>query len=63
MKRKHYESCEPCALKMGAREPKHGLDGITVSMGRCPYCLLKNVTLIPHCDYDWPKEGRKAVWD
>ena len=62
MKKKHYESCRDCALKLGATVPKDRMV-CTVSAGKCPYCKEKNVTLIPHCDYDWPKEGKKAIFD
>jgi hypothetical protein len=62
MKKKHYESCHDCAIKLGAKMPKEGQMGITVWEGICPYCQTKD-TLIPHRDYDWPKENVKAWFD
>lgn len=55
--------CHDCQLKRGAVEPKHGLEGVTCTLGTCSGCGEKGSSLVPDCDYDWPKEGRKAVWD
>lgn len=57
-----YESCYECAIALGAKVPPGDLRGITVHGGECPYCK-KPKTLIPHCDFDWPKEGKKAWFD
>lgn len=57
----HY--CHDCQIERGGRVPKFGHMGITVTKGECRLCNKKDVTLIPNGDYDWPKEGIKAVWD
>lgn len=55
--------CHKCQLALGAVVPKGGHRGITVSLGTCGVCLSPDSTLVPSCDYHWPKEGRKAVFD
>ena len=53
--------CHECQLARGAKAP----DGpmiVTVSAGTCAMCC-KDTTLVPSCDYDWPKKGKKAIWD
>lgn len=55
--------CHECQLKRGAVMPEDGLRGITVSMGTCASCLNTNAGLVPDCDYHWPKEGKRALWD
>jgi hypothetical protein len=54
--------CHGCQLKRGGVPPK-GHGAITCSTGTCSKCKNKNVTLVPTCDYDWPKTGKKAVFD
>lgn len=56
------ESCHKCALKLGAKVPKRGQNSITVHGGICYYCKLPG-TIIPHCDFDWPASGERAIWD
>ena len=55
--------CHDCQLKAGAVVPKGGHIGITVSIGTCGGCLKEGATLVPGCDYHWPKEGKKAIFD
>jgi hypothetical protein len=54
--------CHKCQLKRGGKVPKRGHNGITVHAGVCGGCK-KRTTIVPSCDYDWPKKGLKAVWD
>jgi hypothetical protein len=56
-----WNACHECSVKLGGKLPPKFIG--TVMTGRCEYCKKKSKTLIPHCDYDWPKEGRKAMWD
>lgn len=56
----HY--CEFCQIIRGAKIPKGGQDGMTVMGGICSMCK-KYGTLVPNTDYDWPKRGRKAIFD
>lgn len=55
----HY--CHPCQIKRGGVMPK-GVSSITATHGQCSMCG-KMQSLIPNDDYDWPKKGKKAVWD
>ena len=55
--------CDSCQLERGARVPKGGHGAITVTLGTCSGCLRIGVGLVPNCDYDWPKEGKKAIFD
>lgn len=55
--------CHECQIKAGAVVPRGGHRGITVQLGTCGGCLKADATLVPSCDYHWPKEGRKAVFD
>lgn len=55
--------CHECQIKAGAVVPKGDHRGITVQMGTCGACLKADATLVPSCDYNWPKEGRKAIFD
>lgn len=61
--RRLYGSCHDCRLAAGGVVPPDGHMGITVTMGTCSECLNRDATLVPYCDYHWPKEGRKAVFD
>lgn len=61
-KKKSWHACHECNLALGAKVPKGELRGVTMTHGKCPYCGEVR-TLIPHEDYHWPKEGRRAVWD
>lgn len=54
--------CHECQIKRGARVPNGGQMGITVSVGVCNACGEKT-TIVPTCDYDWPKQGVKAIFD
>lgn len=54
--------CDACQKKRGGKVPKHGHMGITVSFGTCNDCD-EQTTIVPSCDYDWPKQGIKAIWD
>lgn len=54
--------CHECQLDRGARVPGDGIVG-TVSVGTCSKCLKTSIGLVPSSDYDWPKEGKKAIWD
>lgn len=55
--------CHDCQLERGGVVPKHGHMGITISMGTCSRCLAIDTGLVPSSDYDWPAEGKKAIWD
>lgn len=55
----HYHICAKCAEERGGVPVPWP---VTVMSGKCPYCGTK-ATLIPTCDFNWPKIGRKAVWD
>lgn len=55
--------CHQCQLKLGAEVPKGGLVGVTVTTGVCAHCLKLNASLVPDCDYNWPKKGRRAIFD
>jgi hypothetical protein len=57
--RPYWNICDECAKKQGG---KCTSNAITVSSGDCPYCGVKDVMLIPTCDFNWP-DGTKAVWD
>lgn len=61
--RRMYDYCHACQLKRGAEEPRGGLGCVTVTSGICAGCLGLNVSLIPSCDFNWPKEGISAIWD
>lgn len=52
-----WHRCHRCQLNRGAKVPKGGFLGITVTTGTCPSCKAKKVTLIPNRDYDW--KGKK----
>lgn len=54
--------CHACQVKRGGKVPKWGHAGITVTRGKCAGCG-KVKTLVPESDYDWPRSGRKAVFD
>jgi hypothetical protein len=58
----HWNICEPCAVKKGARWGKDGGIGITMTSGFCPYCDQK-ATLIPLSDFEWPAYKKKAIFD
>lgn len=60
--RRLYGFCHDCQVKRGGVVPAHGHRGITIALDICSQCL-KNEGCVPTCDYDWPKEGRKAIWD
>lgn len=60
-KLKSWHACHDCNLNLGGVVPE-GERCVTMCGGTCPYCGAAG-TLIPHADYDWPGEGRKAEWD
>jgi hypothetical protein len=50
----HYWICDICAhLKGGVWPPGHVA---TVCVGRCLYCGIDGLTIIPYVDFDWPKD-------
>lgn len=52
--------CLDCQKKAGGEYP---LDSVsTVSLGTCSCCGELKV-LIPACDFNWPEDGRVAVFD
>ena len=53
--------CHECQLSRGAKLPR-GDNAITCSLGNCGKCK-KQTYLVPDCDYNWPKLGKKAIWD
>lgn len=55
--------CNECQLKAGAEMPKGALMGVTCTMGVCSGCLKVGASLVPSSDYNWPKEGRRAIFD
>lgn len=57
----HY--CHDCQIARGAKEPKRGLSGITITWGICSGCGKENQWLVPNADYDWPKLGLRAWGD
>jgi hypothetical protein len=61
-KPKVKEYCHECQLDRGGKVPSFGHIGITVHAGKCATCK-RDTMLVPSSDYDWPKIGRKAVWD
>lgn len=58
-----YGHCHECQLERGAEVPSYGHRGITITIGICSKCLAQNVGLVPSSDYNWPKEGKTAIWD
>lgn len=55
--------CHDCQLKRGGVVSKmYENGGNTVCEGICNECG-ERTTIVPSCDYDWPKYGKKAVWD
>jgi hypothetical protein len=54
--------CHECNLEAGAGVPRGGMMGITVWSDVCGGCR-KQKTVIPASDYNWPKQGRKAIFD
>lgn len=52
--KKLKEYCHACQIKRGGKVPRGGHDGITVYGGVCDGCNEPG-TLVPSCDYDWPK--------
>lgn len=50
--RKHGMTCKECANKAGGKMPENHT--CTVSIGDCPICLKKDITLIPWIDFNWP---------
>lgn len=55
--------CQECQIARGAVLPRGGLFGVTIMRGVCVGCLKLNSALIPDCDFNWPKEGKKAIFD
>jgi hypothetical protein len=53
--------CHKCQLKRGGVAPK-GMGCVTATLGICSECG-EDTSLIPSCDYNWPKLGKKAIWD
>lgn len=53
----HYWICDLCATERGGVCEQ---DGITMTAGKCEYCGNPDITLIPVCDFDWPKHGIRA---
>ncbi len=47
----HYWICFECAENKGGTWPPGHC--ATVHTGECPYCLKKDVTVIPFVDFDW----------
>lgn len=56
-----WHACAECILANGGRWPEGPNIG-TVMAGKCFNCG-KERTLIPLCDFNWPKEKIKAIWD
>lgn len=61
--RRLYGKCHECQLAAGAEVPKGDLRGVTMTQGVCSGCLKVDASLVPSCDYNWPKEGRRAIFD
>lgn len=54
----HYWLCDTCAHEKGGVWPaQHVATGTT---GDCKYCGLKNTSLMPWVDYNWPKEDKRT---
>lgn len=51
---KHYWGCKECFESMGGKFPEGHV--CTMTMGKCKYCGIDNLTLIPWVDFDWPKD-------
>lgn len=49
----HYFMCNDCAVKKGGIYPEGHV--CTMTFGECPYCK-RTRTLIPWCDFNWPKD-------
>jgi hypothetical protein len=56
------DMCYTCSIAHGARPPRGGLKGITACEGKCPSCK-EETSIIPQCDFHWPKLGKHAIWD
>lgn len=59
--RTSWYACHACNVSMGGVVPKDER-AVTAMRAACPYCGFVAM-LVPHCDYDWPAEGKAAVWD
>lgn len=57
----HREFCHECQLAMGGKVPDSS-SAVTVYAGQCDRCG-KMSTIVPSSDYDWPKQGKRHVWD
>lgn len=53
--------CHKCQVKRGGIFPPNSV--VTCTAGTCAMCLTVGATLVPDCDYDWPGEHKKAIWD
>lgn len=61
-----WNICHPCAMKRGGHMPGTSAFVVTMTTGVCDYCVeeaSKPKTLIPISDFNWPKLGKKAIWD
>lgn len=47
----HYWICSDCAKEKGGTWPEGHC--ATCSLGDCPYCGKKDVTIIPYVDFNW----------
>lgn len=61
--RRLYGHCHECQLGRGAQVPRGELRGVTMTIGICCGCLKPNSSLVPSSDYNWPSEGRLAIFD
>ena len=55
------ERCHACNIAAGAQCPDGSMI-VTVYQGVCDDCH-ETTTIVPASDYNWPLEGKKAVWD
>lgn len=56
------DMCYTCSIAHGARPPKGGDMIVTVTQDKCPVCK-EETSIFPQSDFNWPKQGRRAIFD